>query len=212
MIIKNVSNFFYSTIFLILGIAMILARNINSNIGYTMIITIISLATNYIIFFISIIINFIPNSILGIKDNNIGLISLLIIYTILIYNFSKIKRFNKGIAFLKNKEKDDKFDILILNMSVIILLSMIILSDYKRDFTVNLMLGIIASRRRKLKLQQEKSHISTQAKIIRTQNTRTRRKSQNNSRRSRRSKRQAQRNRKRPIRRTSNSRIKKNGN
>lgn len=143
VIIKNVSNFFYSTIFLILGIAMILARNINSNIGYTMIITIISLATNYIIFFISIIINFIPNAILGIKDNNIGLISLLIIYTILIYNFSKIKRFNKGIAFLKNKEKDDKFDILILNMSVIILLSMIILSDYKRDFTVNLMLGII---------------------------------------------------------------------
>lgn len=103
-----------------------------SNIGQSIIITTISLSINYAIFFISIIISFIPNGLLNINNNYWSLIIILILYSGFICTFLKVKRLNKGLIFFKEKLKNDNIDMLILNISAIILFMIIILSNYNK--------------------------------------------------------------------------------
>ena len=105
--------------------------------------TIISLSINYILFFISIEISYITNSIFYITNNYIGFISIILIYTILVYGFLKIKKIKQGFSFLQTNAKNEYLDILILNISVVILFSIIILANYNLILTYNIFLGIV---------------------------------------------------------------------
>ena len=142
LFIQNVSNDFYSKIYLILLISIILSISIKENIIYMMLITTISLAINSVLFFIAISISFIPNVIFNIKSNIIGIIILIIIYLIVMFIFFKNKSIKRGIIFLKNKKINEYFNILILNMSCVILFVILIISNYQRDFTLNIVLGL----------------------------------------------------------------------
>ena len=143
MVIKDISNFFYSTVFLTLLLARILYKETKNNIGYSIIITVIALSINYVIFLFSVIISFIPSYFLKIENNIIGLGILLVIYSILILGFARIKRLKNGMDFLRKDSKNQTFDILVFNISVIILFLVILFQNYDKLKTDMIGYGII---------------------------------------------------------------------
>lgn len=130
--IKLKSNFLISMIYLIFLLAIILAKNTKNGIGYSILIITVSLSINYILFFMAISLSFFPNVILQTNNNYIEFIILVIFYSLLIYLFSRIKKFKKGISFLKIKLESEYLDILILNTSIFILVTVTFLSNYNQ--------------------------------------------------------------------------------
>ena len=68
---------------------------------------------------------------------------IMIIYLVLLLLLFKIKRFKHGIIILQKNKQNGYFNILILNISMVIVFTVIILSYYERDFTLNLIFGFI---------------------------------------------------------------------
>ena len=68
---------------------------------------------------------------------------MILAYIILVYYFLKIKRFRKGLYFLQEKLKNEYIGTLILNISVIILFSVTILTNYSKEATRSLGAGLI---------------------------------------------------------------------
>ena len=98
--------------------------------GFSIIITIISLSINYIIFFISVVAGFIPNEILNVTNDYISLLFIIVFHVLFLYLFFRIKRFKNGFTFLQKNIDNEYFDVLILNVSVLILFSSIMITDF----------------------------------------------------------------------------------
>ncbi len=143
-IIKTEQNSFYSIILLILALSIIYyKKNQYNNWGYYIIITVFFLSINYILFFIAGTICFFMKFIIEMQNDLIEFIYIIIIYTLLVYLFTKIKRFKRGFSFLKIKLQDEYLEILILNISIIILFCIIILSNYTKEMTSDVGLSFI---------------------------------------------------------------------
>ena len=89
-VIKNIYGFTYCILCLILLLGLIISKENEKNIGYTILTTTISLSISYMIFLTSVAISFIPNAIFQVNNNFISLLSIIIIYSVLIYLFFKI--------------------------------------------------------------------------------------------------------------------------
>ena len=133
-VIKNVYGYLYCIIYLDFLLAILFSKLTKNNMGYSILIITMSLSISYIIFFISLGISFFPNIILKINNSFISLFIIIFIYTMLVYMMLKVKRITKGFSFLKNKDKfkSEVMDILILNISITILFTVILLSNYER--------------------------------------------------------------------------------
>lgn len=131
-VIKYISNSMNSIICLILLLSLMFSKFIKNNIYSSALITTICLSINYILFLIAAAISYFPNRFMGIKNNYIGFISIAIIYFISIYMFFRIKKFKNGINFLKEKRINEYFDILVLNISTIIIFMIVILPNYSK--------------------------------------------------------------------------------
>lgn len=142
-IIKYETNSFMSIINMILLLSIMASKNTKCSIGYSMLAIIISLSINYIIFFMAIVISFIPNIILKISNNYISLLVLIIIHSLILFILSKIKKFKYGFLFLQYNSKNEFLDIIMLNISVIIVFSFIIFTNINIELTRNLFLGFI---------------------------------------------------------------------
>ena len=129
-VMRNELGFSYSIILMILLISITFKKISRYRFAYSLLVTVISLTINYIIFSVSVIIAFIPMILFNIENTYIGLIFILIINTINIVFFNKIKRFKKGLIFLQQNIKNEYIDILILNIGVVILFCITILSNY----------------------------------------------------------------------------------
>ena len=130
--IKIILGFSYNIIFLILLVSMIFKLIAKQRFAYSLLVTVVSLSINYIIFSVSVVVTLIPTVIFGIHDLYMELILILIIYSILVFLFLKIKRLKKGLIFLQRNIKNEYMDILILDVSVVIMFSITILSNYNR--------------------------------------------------------------------------------
>jgi len=122
-------DYYYSWTLLILSMATINELIYKKDIIITLLITIISICINYVIYIISVTIAFIPNAILKIKNDYVGLIVIIIIYTIIVYKFLNVKKMKYGFSFIQNKIENSFLKILIMNISVIILLLFILIQD-----------------------------------------------------------------------------------
>ena len=142
-VIKDFYGFTYYVIFMILMLGSIIVKVYKRSVAQAIISIMISLSISYIIFCFSTIISFIPKKIFNINKNFFSLTIILLIYSLLIYLFSKIKRFSKGISFLQDNLTETYFDIIILNISVIILFCIILLSNYTKAITAKLGFGFI---------------------------------------------------------------------
>ena len=131
---KITMGFSYNIFFMILLISVIFKVFAKQRFAYALFITVISLSINYSIFSLSVIISMIPTMIPTILLNGyneyVGLILILIIYSLLMFKFYRIKRFRKGFIFLQKNKKNDYMDILVLNISIIVLFCTMILSSY----------------------------------------------------------------------------------
>ena len=142
-IIRDWINFLYLIISIIIFISILFMFKSKCKIGYSLIITMISLTINYIIFAVSTSLGFIVFFIFNIQNDYINLTIILLIYMLLIFFFLKIKRINKGLAFLQERLKNEYFDLLILNISCIILFTIVLLSNYEGKMNRNLGTGLI---------------------------------------------------------------------
>ena len=142
-VIKEYVEFLSSIVSMILFIGILFSINSKNNIGHSLIVTILSLAINYIIYVVSVSFGFFIFFIFNIENEYINVIVILTIYTILFFYFLKIKRFEKGFAFLQLNLKNEYFDILILNISCVILFSIIILSNYGNKINRSLGFGLV---------------------------------------------------------------------
>lgn len=125
---------FVAIISLLFGLSIIYQSIFKDTIGYSILVVLTSLCINLIIFFISLILLFIPNAIFPIQNDFINLAFIILLYSLELYLLFKIRRFKNGFLFLYDKFKNEYFDVLILNISCIVLFSFIALSS--TDFSV----------------------------------------------------------------------------
>ena len=100
---------------------------------YSMLITIVSLSINYILFFIATCISY-PIASLVINNDYISLLFIVIIHTILLFSFFRIKKFKNGFTFFIRNNKNDFLDILVLNISIIVIFLAIIFNNFDQVF------------------------------------------------------------------------------
>ena len=96
---------------------------------YSFLLTTISFGINYSIYMLSVIIAFIPNAIFKIQNDYIGLLIILVNYTLLIYRIFKLKRLKYGISLLNGKLQNSYFSYWIFNLCIMILIFAIILQE-----------------------------------------------------------------------------------
>ncbi len=137
---RMISNL-YITLFLLVTLSFAYSKITDSSMGNSIIAITISLSINYVLFFAAVCISFFPIFILNVENEFLILIILLITYSIEVLLFSKINRFKKGFSFLR--KNNDILDMLVLNVSAIILFSIIILSNYVKGETKKIGFGII---------------------------------------------------------------------
>ena len=140
---KLKSNFLYSTVLLILLLIISTNKILKYSLGYLIFTSIASLGINYVILLISVIISFIPNAIFNIENRFICLAIIILVYSTFICFFTKLKRIKNGIPFLNSKMNNDYFDMVILDISVIVLFSVIILSEFNKKITYNIGYALI---------------------------------------------------------------------
>ena len=128
-ILNEKYNIYYCIISQVCFMIILNKINFKKDLLYTTSITIISLSISYILLAIAIAVSFIPNVFLGIKNDYVNLIILMLIYSLIICLVFKIKRIRNGFIFLQKKLSYEYFNILILNISVIVLFIAILNRD-----------------------------------------------------------------------------------
>jgi len=96
---------------------------------YSILITGISLSFSYAVYIISVMLTFFPTIFMGIKNDYVNLIIILSIYSFLINSILKSRKIKNGFAFLQNKIENSYFNIMFLNVSLIVLFLIIILQN-----------------------------------------------------------------------------------
>ena len=134
-IIKYKINFYSYLLCLCVFLSCICSIVTKKNIGYSIVITTISLSFNYILLVVAVVLLFIPNIILKIENDVINFVLIETIHMFILYNIFKINKFKYGISFLQTNSNNEYFDILILNISISILFFSIIL--YNRELMLS---------------------------------------------------------------------------
>lgn len=142
-ITKYLVNTSISIIFMNISLTLIFSYCTKNKVGESFLIISISLSLNYILLIISLIISFQINELINIENDLINLSIIIIIYTICKNKFLKIKKIQNGFLFLIQKVDDEYLDILILNISIIILFSYIILTGVNNTINKSIFLGFI---------------------------------------------------------------------
>lgn len=113
-----------------------LSKFTKNTISYSIFLITLSLSINYAIFILAGSLTYFIIHIINLKNKSIAVIYVLIIYSICIYNFSKIKKFRRGFTFLQNDLTKDYISMSNLNISTIIIIAIVMLRDSaKADIT-----------------------------------------------------------------------------
>ena len=125
---------YFIAIFILIIIQSIICSKLEKReILNTFIIVCISLSINYILYFLGIVITFFINLIYPIKSDLINILLLIFIQSVFMIFIWKIKRIKNGISYLNTKKIDDYFNIVALNISIIILYCFVIFSNMKKN-------------------------------------------------------------------------------
>ncbi len=139
-IIRYYISYIISVISLIIMLSAILNKR---NIDNSILTTIVSLGINYSVELIAIVISFGTNKIFGINNDYIKLIVITIVHLVLLYCIFKIKRFKNGILLLQKNTNNQYGDLLVLNTSIIILFSVLLIANSNIELTRILFCEII---------------------------------------------------------------------
>ncbi len=120
---------------LMMFIALIFSNKTNRNIGYSIMITTISISVNYIICLISASINYFIFRFFNV-NNYIILVGILSIYLLLYKVVYSVKKLKRGIAFFKKNEHNEYLGLVILNIATAIFFSLAIFGNMKMNMEV----------------------------------------------------------------------------
>ena len=118
--IESKSNRFYGLVYLVILLTFVLCKNKKVNIGYALVVNLISLAINYMLFFIAVTISGIVNS-LKTMSNTANAFMIFIVYIVLLKIFFMQKRLKNGFDFIQRNITDGNVDNIILSISAIII-------------------------------------------------------------------------------------------
>lgn len=128
--IKGKINPVVSTVFFTFLLAIIFSVSIRISIGNTLLVTLISLAVNYVIYFVAIIIVFFINKILfAIQKDIINFILIILFHISALVFLFRLKRFKNGIVTLQKTLNNMYMDMIIINISLGIFLIVLIFSN-----------------------------------------------------------------------------------
>lgn len=127
--VQNYVNVYLGTVVLLFLMTLTNGVNFKKDLGYSLVITIISYSISYILYMVSLIIAFIPGAVFKIQNDYLNLLVIVVIYSLLTYIFFKIKKFKNGIAFLQKKLQNSYFCILTLNIGVMVLFSSVMMHN-----------------------------------------------------------------------------------
>ena len=113
----NINSIFYIIIFISLFFTVIT----KSNLGYSILINAIALTINQIIFLIATILGYLVYQILKIDNKVVNFMIIILINICMVYFVFKIKKVSRGVAFLKKNIDNQYFDLVLLNISFIVL-------------------------------------------------------------------------------------------
>ena len=135
LFIKKYADTTISIIFLIMSLALLFSYKIKKNIGYSIMITIISFCISNIIYIISVVLSYIIFRFLYVNDyaTMIGILLIYILLYELVYNMKKLKY---GISFLKKNEQNEYLGLLILNIATGLVLAVTVFSNIKTNIEV----------------------------------------------------------------------------
>ncbi len=142
-IIKININFSSSIISIVFLLSLIFSAITKNDYGNSVLVTIISISINYIIYFLSTIISFIPHKILGIQNEYINFAVIICIYSIIMKKFLNIYRIKNGFQFLKKNKNNQYLNLLILNICVIVLYTIVAITTNKNDRVINMSFRLI---------------------------------------------------------------------
>ena len=132
------------TAVLIILLSSVISKSTNKCIGYTAVCTSISLAINNVLFILSSLIIYIPGRLLKIITNEyIIMLSISLIYSILVYLFLKAKKIKNGFDFFNANAGNEYFEILFINISAVILFSVIWIINYDIERSSDSLVGVI---------------------------------------------------------------------
>ena len=139
-ITKVYFNYFISRLILLILMSLLCTIEDKKNIEKIILLNIISLSINYILFFIAIWISYVINKVKTIQNDSINLIIMIAIHSTLLFFLSKLRRIKNGLSYLNDKSKNDFLNVIIFNISIIILFSFIFFSsmDIKKQLSTNL--------------------------------------------------------------------------
>ena len=134
-----------STIIIFVGfsISIIFSIQTKIGIGYSILINTFSLSINYCIYFLSTILSYIPYHFINVNNIYINFLIIGGIYLIIVILCLKINRIKYGLNFLKENKNSSFFDILILNVSIIILFSFMVLANLNKQSKWNTFVALI---------------------------------------------------------------------
>ena len=135
----------YSLIIEIISLAIMFSYFTYSKLGYAMLITIISVGINYAVFSFVTFVAFVITTIFNLENMYICFIIIFLLYSMFLYLIFKIKRVKNGILFLQKGFRNEYIDILMLNISTMLLMYVIIISNYIQKFTTKAVLCLIYS-------------------------------------------------------------------
>ena len=141
--IQELSNHFYSKIYLVLFLSIILTITTKIKIGNSIFIVTIAFGINCILYFLSVVIAFIPNVYFKITNNLLGLAIIILIYMVIIFMFITIKKLNKGIIHIEETLDNDLFDIFILNISITVIFLITIIGNHSKLKSDTVGLGLL---------------------------------------------------------------------
>ena len=130
-------------IYTIILVSISFAVVTKSKLGYSILINTISLSINQLIFIFSTAINYIFYTITKVENEFFNFIFITLIHIIILKQFLKIKRISKGIIFLNKNKNNEYLNLLILNVSIIILFTIVMLVNYQKKYTLNLVFILI---------------------------------------------------------------------
>ena len=142
-IIKYKISILTCIIALIVFLSLLFSQNTDRSMERSILIITIALGINYALFMIASTIGLIPNIIFKIDNVYISFIIIAIIYTILLFGVSRVKRFKNGLAFLQKNVKNDYIDMIIFSVSITILFIVAIISNYQQGVTKQMTIILI---------------------------------------------------------------------
>ena len=128
LVIKYTISATYNLFIVFLFITIICVLLYKKDVSYSFIITLISMGINYAIYTLALFLAFFPVGMFRINNDYINLLIITIIYSVLLYYFSRIKKLKYGMSFLQNKlETNTYVSLFLMNICTIILFLVVII-------------------------------------------------------------------------------------